>query len=901
MNIRKSRPCRPSCAALEDRRLLSVTLAGSRPTAAPVGVPVVWTAAAAGHGASPVYQFRVRPAGGEARVVQDFSPSHRLTWNPLLEGRYAVEVTVKNSVDAPAGETARVTQLARSRVAGPGSAAVISRTANPLVALYSAGAAPGGSVYVQFRPQGSAGPWTATAPREVVPGRSTNILVAGLRPNTTYLMRHVRNDGTASAPRAFRTGGLPAGLTFPTFRVERGPDAGTDPARGLVYHVGINAPAGHVNTVATDLAGDVAWYYDPAANGFLSYSPTLVPGGTALLIGDDQDGVGGANTLREVDLAGNTLRETNVGAINAQLAARGLAPVLNFHHDALRLPDGRTAVLSSSERTIDVAGTPTRYVGDMVLVLDRDFALAWAWDAFAWLDTSRLPTQGEGPGDWMHSNAIALSPADGNLIVSVRSQDWVIKVNYAGGAGDGRVLWRLGRDGDFALDPADPAGWFTHQHDAVYVNDSTIVLYDNGNTRRSEDPDAGSRGQQYVLDEQAMRATLTLNADLGHYAPAVGSAQRLADGNFVFTDGFARRTIAVRPDGSTAYVQRMDQRGFEYRSYLYDTLYGDPSDLLDPGFEDGATGSAWAFAGAAGVEAAEGAPQGRRVAVLGDSGTIAQQVDLLAGGTYQVRVQAARAGAPTEGAGLVAVRVDGTTVGTFSPAAGGYRAYATAAFDLPAGGHILTFVGLDPAGTGLAALLDSVQIVGAAPTEADAPRRVDLRPAFNRTGIAADGAALASGLDGFGSALPAGQVGTNVVAGGTGYTIGAAGGPNAVGAAGQVIALPGGRHGALRLLATGVNGAQAGQAFVVTYADGTRSTFRRSLSDWAFPGRFAGETTALTTSYRNAAAGTRQAGAFRLAQYSLPLDPGKAVRSLTLPNNPNVVVLAATLVPAGRG
>ena len=38
-------------------------------------------------------------------------------------------------------------------------------------------------------------------------------------PNTTYLMRDVLNDGTASAPLTFTTGSLPTNLTFPIFTV----------------------------------------------------------------------------------------------------------------------------------------------------------------------------------------------------------------------------------------------------------------------------------------------------------------------------------------------------------------------------------------------------------------------------------------------------------------------------------------------------------------------------------------------------------------------------------------------------------------------------------------------------------------------------------------------------------
>src|SRR5262249_14191547 len=104
------------------------------------------------------------------------------------------------------------------------------------------------------------------------------------------------------------------------------------------------------------------------------------------------------------------------------------------------------------------------------------------------------------------------------------------------------------------------------------VNSSTLVLFDNGNTRRSKNPRAQSRGQLLVLDEQRRRATLKVNADLGNYALAVGSAQRLPNGNLAFTSGFAEQTIEVLPGGAKTYVLRMHMPGLEYRSYIYRTL-----------------------------------------------------------------------------------------------------------------------------------------------------------------------------------------------------------------------------------------------------------------------------------------------------------------------------------------
>jgi hypothetical protein len=331
----------------------------------------------------------------------------------------------------------------------------------------------------------------------------------------------------------------------------------------MVYHIGIGAPTGTVDTLATDLQGNVNWYYDPVANNFNSYGPSMTLGGTVLLLGGKSIGQqGGEDTLREIDLAGDVLQETNVNAVSAELAALGETPVTDFNHDAQLLPNGDTAVLATTSRTININGTPTTYNADMVVVLDRNFQMTWVWDPFAWLDTSRLPTLGEGPGDWLHSNSIAWSPEDGDLLVSMRSQDWVVKIDYASGSGDGHVVWRLGQGGDFTINSSDPSPWFSHQHDVRYINDTTILVFDDGNTRHATDPNANSRGQELVLNEDTMTASLVVNADLGNYSLALGSAQMLPNGSLDFTSGFQGsapnffgQTIEVLPNGTKTYVQ----------------------------------------------------------------------------------------------------------------------------------------------------------------------------------------------------------------------------------------------------------------------------------------------------------------------------------------------------------
>ena len=334
---RRRRSYQPSCGLLENRRLLAVSLTLMGPTVPVVGSPATWIATADDQGSTPVYQFSIEPAGGAYQMVQDFSPSQSFTWNPLQQGSYNVQVIVKSSDSAATGESATASYTAQSRVVG--TSAVISPTTNPLVALYSAPPARATSMYVQFSQLGPNPAWQDTTPLPIVPGESTNFLVAGLLPNTTYVMRDVLDDGTTSAPLAFTTGSLPTNLTFPTITNPLAPTPSSDLSQNMVFHMGIGAPPGEVNTLATDLAGNIVWYFDPVANNFPNYAVSLVPGGTVLMLGGNQtNGLGGWDTLREIDLAGDTVRETNIYAVSAELAALGYPSIYDFSHDADACP-----------------------------------------------------------------------------------------------------------------------------------------------------------------------------------------------------------------------------------------------------------------------------------------------------------------------------------------------------------------------------------------------------------------------------------------------------------------------------------------------------------------------------------------------------------------------------------
>jgi hypothetical protein len=171
---------------------------------------------------------------------------------------------------------------------------------------------------------------------------------------------------------------------------------------------------------------------------------------------------------------------------------------------------------------------------------------------------------------------------------------------------------------------------------------------------------------------------------------------------------------------------------------------------------------------------------------------------------------------------------------------------------------------------------------------------VSLASAFNVYGIFGNGNSPANGgFDNDGYAYSANLLGSSISWAGSSFKLGAAGTADAV--SGGTIALPAGNYAFLQLLAAGVNGNQANQTFIVTYTDGTSSTFSQSVSDWLTPQNYAGESTALSMSYRVTPGGGTQNGPFQIYGYSFALNSGKTVKSITLPNNRNLVVLAVVL------
>jgi arylsulfate sulfotransferase len=372
---------------------------------------------------------------------------------------------------------------------GPVSGAV-THTQNPLVAQYNVSVRAGSKAAVEFGPDTNYGFMTSAVPSTA---SVVSVLVAGMKQNSTYHMRAVvtRANGTKylDSDHVFTTGAAPANRV-PIMAVTL--PSGVTPAPGVKL-VSLNPPPNNpgnpLRVVALNPAGELIWYYDFDPNLGTAQPIKLLGNGHFLtVLFGGTTGPGGM--VREIDLAGRTIHEFTVEQLNQWFSAAGYPWKANaIHHDIVELPNGHLLILVNTKKkftNLPGYGGVTTVLGDAIVDLDPNYKPVWSWLSFDHLDVNRHPMMFP---DWTHANTVAYSPDDGNIVLSLRNQSWIIKIDYANGRGTGDVIWRLGYQGDFTLvGSTSPADWFFAQHFADLVDGKSsrefqLAVFDNGNNR----------------------------------------------------------------------------------------------------------------------------------------------------------------------------------------------------------------------------------------------------------------------------------------------------------------------------------------------------------------------------------------------------------------------------------
>ncbi len=494
----------------------------------------------------------------------------------------------------------------------------VAGTGNPNVAQYTMTLPFPGRMKVLFGETTAYGFRTWTQDTDVNHG-VISIYVAGMKQNTHYHMaaQVTLNNGIVAmdVDHVFKTGVIPTTGPYALGQIAT-TASGQTPQPGIEMTNPLNS------LQAFDLEGNLLWWYlAPTPYEDYLQGAKMLPNGDILIALGVLNNMPLNNPItpenvieiREIDLAGNTIRELSATDLNAALQTapasctecRDSATVpltlQTFHHEITPLPNGHWLILTNEIRALSATSTPPltneakqNVIGDVVVDVDENLQPVWVWNEFNHLDANRHPYSFP---DWTHSNAIVYSPTDGNFLVSMRHQNWVVKVDYKNGRGKGDILWHLGYGGDFKLvGGTSPTDWQYAQHMPNFFSENTsgvfsLGLMDNGDDRLypagSKCTPQGSLPKNclystipvFKIDETAKTATLTFHQkiDPTEYSNFGGNTQELPNGNVEYDLCGIGTTSLVREvtqDKSATTVWSMTTAtGNFYRAWRIGSLY----------------------------------------------------------------------------------------------------------------------------------------------------------------------------------------------------------------------------------------------------------------------------------------------------------------------------------------
>ncbi len=261
------------------------------------------------------------------------------------------------------------------------------------------------------------------------------------------------------------------------------------------------------------------------------------------------------------------------------------------HHEFVLTENGHSFLMSYDPQPIDMSqivpgGNPNATVlGLIIQELDenKNVVFQWrSWDHIAITDAVHENLTA-ATVDYVHGNAIELDN-DGNLLISSRHLSEITKINRT----TGNIIWRLGGIHNQFTFINDPIG-FSYQHHIRRIANGNITLFDNGNFH----PTPFSRAVEYSLDE--INKTATLVWQYRHfpdiYGFAMGSAQRLKNGNTLISWGSANPTMTeVTPSGDIALQMTLPPNIYTYRTFKDESFLALNMKLSLEGFYDTQSG-----------------------------------------------------------------------------------------------------------------------------------------------------------------------------------------------------------------------------------------------------------------------------------------------------------------------
>ena len=399
------------------------------------------------------------------------------------------------------------------------------------------------SARVLYRITGAAGD-SATPAFAVSDTTGAELYALGLFADTGYSFRVVAYRGTTtdtSAAALFGTGELPGDL--PVYSA-----SGTSPLPGVtVFSVGNYG-------VVINNTGRIVWYR-AIANGGPGLNFMVLQSGH--YVGRPLTGMGVPVKFILYNAVGDSVRA--IWCRN-DLATR--------FHDVIVEPDGSHWMMCDDTRTVDMTaygGSATASVtgtGIQHINAAGDLTLNWSpFDHVAYTDADTMILK-SSPINWTHGNGMSVD-TDGNLLVSFRTLNEVMKINATTGA----VMWRLGgKANQFTFSGVGTPG-FMGQHHVRAIGGGQIILLDNVGS-------ADTRFERYTIDPVAHTAVMVQSYASTPPAQTTvgGSVQKEADGRWLVSIG-TTGTVHEFTDAGVVTWKIDGNPGYVFRAQKFPSLY----------------------------------------------------------------------------------------------------------------------------------------------------------------------------------------------------------------------------------------------------------------------------------------------------------------------------------------
>ena len=364
--------------------------------------------------------------------------------------------------------------------------------------------------------------------------------ILGMRPGRTHVVRVLVTDenGVTNTSEPFEVTTDPLPHDFPPIDVRVSQPDRMEPGVTLfepTYRPEDDSDRDHHLLVAVDDTGEVVWYYKAAQS---------VSDARRLQNGNLLYRTGRAGPLYEIDMLGNTVSEWHTnGTPEEQVGSESIhIDTATLHHETFETRSGSILGISTEFRTYDNYPTSdtapdapratAEVLGDVLVEFTRQGELLRevklldlvdpyriGYDSLGWGGAWRTIFGDEEThprGDWAHANAVVMDESERHVLVSLRQQDAVVKIDWE----TGQLMWILGNHKDwgpkwqgYLLQPQGDLLWPYHQHAPTTTPDGTVLMFDNGNYRARpfEEPtppsESFSRAVEYRIDEDNMEVT----------------------------------------------------------------------------------------------------------------------------------------------------------------------------------------------------------------------------------------------------------------------------------------------------------------------------------------------------------------------------------------------------------